>query len=82
MGNIGQAFVRSLIALAIRIKYTPTDYTQISLHFFHLALIYVAKDEPEEAEECLTKAILTGRLSIVLPQSYIQSLEESLAYLR
>jgi hypothetical protein len=47
-----------------------------------LALIYVAKDEPEEAEECLTKAILTGRLSIVLPQSYIQSLEESLAYLR
>ncbi len=82
MGNIGQAFVRSLIALAIRIKYTPTDYTEISLHFLRLALIYIVTDELKEAEECLTKAIITGRLSIVLSQTYVQRLEETLAYVR
>lgn len=82
MGNVELAFVRGLLALAIRIKHTPTDYTEISLQYFRLALIYIVKDEWKEAEECLTKAIITARLSIMLPQSYIQQLEETLAYLR
>ena len=82
MGNIQQAYLRSLLALAIRITHTPTDYTRISLEYYRLVLIYLAVDKWKEAEECLIKAIATGRLSTELPQTYVQELEVALVCLR
>ncbi len=82
MGNIEQAFLRGVIALVIRVTHMPTDYTQISLQYYRLVLIYLVIDKWKEAEEFLMRAIITGRLSTELPQTYIQELEESLAYLR
>ena len=82
MGNTNLALLRGSIALFIRLKYTPTDYTEISIQFFRLAVIRLVRNEWKEAEECLIQAIRTGRLSSMLPQSYIQELEEALAYLR
>lgn len=82
MGNIQQAFLRGVMALAIRIAHMPTDYTQISLQYYRLVIIYLVVDKWKEAEEFLIKAIVTARLSTELPQTYIQELEESLAVLR
>jgi hypothetical protein len=59
MGNIELDFIRGLIALAIRIKYTPTDYTEISLQYFRLSLLNIVKDDWQEAAECLMKSITT-----------------------
>ena len=82
MGNIERAFIEGLLALVIRITHMPTDYTQISLQFYRLALIYLVVDKWKQAEECLIQAIVIGRLSMELSQTYIQELETSLAYLR
>jgi tetratricopeptide (TPR) repeat protein len=82
MGNIQQAFLQGVIALAIRITHMPTDYTQISLQYYRLALIYLVIDKWKEAEEFLMKAIVTARLSTELSQTYIQELETSLVCIR
>jgi tetratricopeptide (TPR) repeat protein len=82
MGNIERAFLDGLIALALRLAHMPTDYTQISLQLYRLALIYLVVDKWKEAEDFLIQAITIGRLSTELPQTYIQELEASLAYLR
>jgi len=82
MGNIELAFRRGIVALAIRLKHMPTDYTEISLQYFRLVFMYLIRDEWTKAEECLMKAIITARLSTDLPQTYIQELEEALLYLR
>jgi hypothetical protein len=82
MGNIGLALLRGAIALFIRLKYTPTDYTEISLQCSRLVFIHLVRNEWKQAEELLVQAIITARLSTTLPQGYIQELEEARVYLR
>jgi hypothetical protein len=82
IGEIKLSLLIGHIVLNITIKYTPTDYTEISLQYCRLAFISLSGEAWKGAERYFMKTIELARLSNELPQDYIQEIEEFLAATR
>jgi hypothetical protein len=68
--------------LTIMLKYMPTDHTNISLHYYRLAQLYMVPEKWQNTEHCILKAIEVGQISNDLPQTFVQGLEQCLVVIR
>lgn len=82
MDNLDLAYTRALTALLIRSKHTPDDHKEIPLQYSRLVCISIMQSNWKQADEHLQNALVSARLSIDLPQSFIRALEQILTYFK
>jgi hypothetical protein len=82
IGHLEQAAEAGEIGVTIVLKHTPTDYKNISLQYYRLVQLYIILNKWQQTEQCIMKAIETGRQSSELPQAFIQGLEQCLVMVR